>query len=143
MKNPQTYAEDISKLKHLDSIKKYGCCGFVALWSVGLDPDDELTAIQCLDDAIEAGVLDADCTVQWIPFFKWLTGRTVEVEFQNISSIKNIKRRTPVRFDYNGNTHWVGVQDGEIKFNSLKHSVCVEKGKPVTARIIKINGKQV
>ena len=143
MKNPQTTAEEIKDIKHIESISKYGCCGFVALWTIGVDPDNDIEAIRCLSDAMEAGVLESDCTVKWVEFYKWLTGRTVEVEFVNISSIKSIKRRTPVRFDYNGSSHWVGVEDGEVRFNSLKHSVCVEKGKPVTARIIKINGKQV
>ena len=64
---------------------------------------------------------------------------------KNITSIKDIKKRTPVKYeriDENGkkHAHWVGVENGKIGFNSLKTSLCVNKGKPVTARILTISG---
>lgn len=140
MKNPQTFAEEIKD--NVSNIAKYGCCAFTALWTVGVEPDEDGTAIGIINDAINAGVIENDCTVKWIEFYKWLTGRTVKVEFRDIKCLKELKGvktwsdRIPVRFDYKGKSHWVGVQNGEVRFNSLKHSNCVEFGKPATARII-------
>lgn len=140
MRNPQTVANEIKN--NVQAIAKYGCCAFTALWAVGVDPDVDSAAIEILNDAINAGVIEKDCTVKWVDFYKWLIGREIKVEFREIKSLKELKNvktwtgRIPVRFDYNGNSHWVGVQNGEIKFNSLEHSNCVEFGKPATARII-------
>lgn len=143
MKHPQTTAVQFSEIKNLPAIAKYGCCAMVALWCLGIEPDNEIDTIKILDEAIEKGVLDKDCTVNWIPFLKFVTGRTFDIEFKNISSIKSITKRTPVRYDYNGYSHWVGVENGSVKYNPLINSVCVAKGKPSTARIIILNGKQI
>lgn len=143
MNHPQTTAVQFSKIKHLDSIAKYGCCAMVALWCIGIEPDNDIETIKILNDAIENGALDKDCVVNWDAFLNFVTGKHFDVEFKNISSIKSISRRTPVRYDYNGCSHWVGVENGQIKYNSLVNSVCVTKGKPVTARIILLNGKQI
>lgn len=143
MKNPQSTALDISNFEHIKAIAKYGCCAFVALWCMGIEPDNDIEAIRILNDAIKAGVLDKECTVNWDKFLPWVTGRKIDVQFKNISSIKSITKRTAVRYDYNGCSHWVGVENGAIKYNSLKNSVCVTKGKPVTAREFWLNGKQI
>ena len=45
-----------------------------------------------------------------------------------------------MRYDYKGKSHWVGVENGKIAFNSLIKSVCVEKGVPTQARILNIEG---
>ena len=45
----------------------------------------------------------------------------------------------PVRFDFNGKSHWVGVENGKVAFNPLVTSVCVNKGSPATCRIIKLD----
>ena len=140
MKNPQTLC---LKLQHklsperLETIYKYGCCAFVLLWCLGIDPDD-MQAIELVSDMIDAGVIEKDCTVHWADAVKFLTGRTITVEFKDIKDILKIKDRTPVRYDYKGNGHWVGVERGMIAFNPLEYSQCVDKGRPVTARIIKL-----
>ena len=140
MKNPQTLC---LKLQHklsperLETIYKYGCCAFVLLWCLGIDPDD-MQAIELVSDMIDAGVIEKDCTVHWADAVKILTGRTITVEFKDIKDILKIKDRTPVRYDYKGNGHWVGVERGMIAFNPLEYSQCVDKGRPVTARIIKL-----
>lgn len=61
---------------------------------------------------------------------------TARVEKKKINSIKDIKEDTPVCFQFGNKAHWVVVRNGEIVFNSLEHSVCVEKGEPVFARVI-------
>ncbi len=65
-----------------------------------------------------------------------LTTRYARVEKKKISSLAEIKDDTPVCYQYGNKSHWVVARNGEIVFNSLKHSVCVEKGVPVSARII-------
>ena len=110
------------------------------LWCLGIEPDD-LEAIELVNDMINAGVIEKDCTVHWAEAVKFLTGREISVQFKDIKDILSIKDRTPVRYDYKGNGHWVGVERGMIAFNPLKQSNCVDKGRPVTARIIKLKSQ--
>lgn len=142
MKNPQTLAEKLYEKFHdpkLKSIADYACCAFTLMWCLGIEPDDA-EAIITVADLIDKKIIDPDCTVYWNPMTKYLTGRTCEVEYKNISSLRGIKERTPVKFSYNGKSHWVGVENGKVKFNSLSYSFCVDKGKPVTMRKLKISG---
>lgn len=140
MKNPQTSAERLfsqfQSIK-LKSIKDWGCCAFVLMWCLGKDFDD-IEAIITLGKMMDRGVIGADCTVYWNEACKYLTGKSLKVEFKEITSLKGIKEKTPVRFDYKGKSHWVGVENGRIKFNSLEESNCVKNGKPATARILHI-----
>lgn len=140
MKYPQTLAQEFCSVispARLETIGKYGCCAFVLLWCLGIEPDN-MEAIELVNDMINAGVIEKDCTVHWVEAVKFLTGRDITVEFKNIKNILSIKDRTPVRYDYKGMGHWVGVERGMIAFNPLKQSNCVDKGVPVTARIIKL-----
>ena len=140
MKYPQTLAREFCSIispSRLETIGKYGCCAFVLLWCLGIEPDN-MEAIELVNDMINAGVIEKDCTVHWVEAVKFLTGRDITVEFKNIKDILSIKDRTPVRYDYKGQGHWVGVERGMIAFNPLKQSNCVDKGVPVTARIIKL-----
>jgi hypothetical protein len=140
MKYPQTLAREFCSVispARLETIGKYGCCAFVLLWCLGIEPDN-MEAIELVNDMINAGVIEKDCTVHWVEAVKFLTGRDITVEFKNIKDILSIKDRTPVRYDYKGQGHWVGVERGMIAFNPLKQSNCVDKGVPVTARIIKL-----
>lgn len=141
MINPQTTA---MKFEHIEAIAKYGCCAFTALWICGIETDDDYEAIELLEDAIKSGALEKDCTVKWFDFFKQFTGRKIKVDFVNINKLSDLNKyiktsangRFAVRYDYKNNSHWVGVEKGKIAFNSLKHSNCVEYGKPTQARII-------
>ena len=110
------------------------------MWCLGIEPDDDVKAINTLVNLMNAKAIREDCLVYWKDAIRFLTGRESDVEFVNITTIKDIKERTPVLFEYNGNEHWVGVENGEVKFNSLNKSVCVEKGNPTQARIIKLQG---
>lgn len=140
MKNPQSLCKKLqTKLspERLETIHKYGCCAFVLLWTLGIEPDD-IQAIELVSDMIDAKVIEGDCTVHWAEAVKFLTGRSITIEFKDIKDILKIKDRTPVRYDYKGKGHWVGVERGMIAFNPLDYSLCVDKGRPVTARIIKL-----
>lgn len=140
MKYPQSLCWELRNKfppERLETIYKYGCCAFVLLWCLGIDPDD-IHAIELVSDMIDAKVIEADCTVHWVEACRFLTGRDLQVEFKDIKTLYNIKDRTPVRFDYKGRSHWVGVMRGMIAFNPLEHSECVVKGRPVTARILKL-----
>ncbi|WP_443097220.1 hypothetical protein [Treponema succinifaciens] len=144
MKHPQSLAAELYshfQAKNLKSIKEYGCCAFVLMWCLGIEPDDDAEAVMTVDSLIQAKALKEDCTVKWAEAIRQLTGREMRaVDFVNITSILHIKDRCPVRYDHNGKSHWVGVENGKIAFNPLKRSVCVESGKPSTMRIIHIKG---
>lgn len=133
MKTPQ----DVAK-----AIGDYGCCAFVALWALGIEPKTDAEAIELVAEAMEKGAVEKDCTVKWIEFARLFTGKNIKVEFMEIKSLidlnkkKSICGRIPVRFDYDGNSHWVGVEDGKVAFNPLEKSRCVEYGKPTKARIM-------
>ena len=140
MKYPQTLAREFCSVispARLETIGKYGCCAFVLLWCLGIEPDN-MEAIELVNDMINAGVIEKDCTVHWMEAVKFLTGRDITVEFKNIKDILSIKDRTPVRYDYKGQGHWVGVERGMIAFNPLEYSLCVDKGRPMGARLIKL-----
>jgi len=140
MKYPQSAAKkfylDVPP-ERLETISKYGCCAFVLLWCLGIEPDD-MEAVKIVNSMINAKVIEADCTVRWAEAVKFLTGREITIQFKDVRDILSIRDRTPVRYDYKGKGHWVGAERGMIAFNPLEYSQCVDKGRPVTARIIKL-----
>jgi len=139
MKYPQNTAERILKIKNLPIIKKNACCAFVFLWCLGIEPDDDLTAIELVDEAINKEYIYPDCTVTWWKWGKALTGRDITVEKIEITTIKRIKERSPVWYSIDGvSGHWVGVENGVIKFDPNKTSRNVALGKPRTMRKITI-----
>lgn len=143
MNHPQTYAKKILDelpKERLEAINKYACCAFVLMWCLGIEPDNDMDAIMAVNDLIREGAIEKDCTVKWADAIRHLTGRESSVEFKDITSLKGIKERTPVRFDYKGKSHWVGVERGMVVFNPLDYSVCVDRGRPVTMRKITIKG---
>lgn len=144
MKAPQTLAIELSEYfndKRLKSVADYGCCALVLMWCLGIEPDEDVDAVLKVIDMIKKKKIDEDCTVKWADAVKFLTGRTLEsVDFIDTKVIGNIKERTPVRFDFQGKSHWVGVENGVIAFNPLKYSNCVTYGRPATKRILHIKG---
>lgn len=136
MKYPQEIAKKISK--NIQIIADEGCLAFTYMWCLGLDPDNA-EAIELVSDAIDAGKITKKDGVLAEPFIAYLTGRKVTVTKANIESIKEIKKRTPVWYTIDGKTgHWVGVENGKIKFNSILNSKNVAQGKPRQIRIIKL-----
>lgn len=146
MKHPQTAAMELYdhfKDKRLYNIQKYGCCAFVLMWCLGLDPSD-VTAIATLDDMISHKVIKEDCTVRWAEAIRYLSGREMtSIDFLEIKTISDIKERTPVRFDFSGQSHWVGVENGQVVFNPLKISNCVMYGRPTQKRVLHIKGVEL
>lgn len=143
MKNPQTVAKEFELVfsnSNLEMIAKYGCCAFVLLWVLGIEPDD-IEAIKTVQRMRENKVVGIDCTVNWSKAIEYLTGRKMKsIEFKEIKSIANITERTAVRYDFGKISHWVGVENGEIAFNPLEKSVTIERGHPAQARIITLFG---
>lgn len=142
MKYPQDLAKELSNLE-LENISKNGCCAFVFLWCLGIEPKDDVEAIRLVNEALKKGYIMKDCTVIWSKWGSALTGRNIDVEFVDIKDIKKIKERTPVLYSTNPdgkNGHWVGVENGKIAFNPIKDSINVKLGKPVTSRKIIIKG---
>ncbi len=143
MKNPQSLAEELYKhfpTPKLKAIKDYACCAFSLIYWLGIDCSD-IDAIMLVSDLMKHNALDVDCTVIWSLCIKQLTGREMlSLEKKSITTIKNIKEKTIVKFTNGKFSHWVVVENGKVVFNSLKYSKCVSEGKPTEARIIKIKG---
>jgi hypothetical protein len=143
MTHPQTFAEELYKhfpTPKLKSIKDNACCAFTLLWWLDIDCSD-IAAIMLVSDLIKEHALDEDCTVYWAKCISALTGREMEsLDKVPITSIKKIKEKTIVKYTNGKTSHWVGVQDGKIAFNSLVSSVTVAKGNPTEMRLIKIKG---
>lgn len=101
-----------------------------------VDSDLEATLL-CLN-ALDKGLLEEDGTVKSAyDLLKFFDGKNYNVIKKDINSITDIKNPTPVRFDAQGFTpHWVVVENGKIVFNPLINSNSVNKGRPVTARVI-------
>lgn len=143
MKNPQTLAEELYKHfpnEKLKAIKDYACCAFCLIWWLDLEPQD-IDAIMLVSDLMKSNALDKDCTVFWAECIRQLTGRELlSIEKKKITSIKNIKDKTIVKYTRGNYSHWVGVENGKVVFNSLKFSKCVAEGVPTECRIIKLKG---
>lgn len=119
------------------------CCLFMCyLFCMGIEPENASSWLVYLSRALENGLVDDECTVldaQKLLFH--VTGKKYAVEKKEIKSLAEVQKMAPVRFDYNGLSHWVVVEEGKIVFNSLLNSNCVNKGKPTTARIIRLEHK--
>lgn len=145
MNYPQTEAAQWSAVfpdcKRLKAIANFSCLAMVYLWVLGIEAENVPLYLKSISNAIDEGLLDDECTVlNAEKFLESFSGRSFKVLKKDITSIKNIKKPTAVRFDYNGHSHWVGVENGKIAFNSLANSVCVSRGKPTTARIVELRG---
>lgn len=110
--NPQTMAAKLGEVtgdKKLIAVGKWGCCAFTALWIVGLEDatDNICTVIREMGKG-----LDDECTVYWNVFYKNVTGKNATVERREIKNLSELKKigRCAVRFDYQGASHWVGVE---------------------------------
>lgn len=114
------------------------CLFYCYLFCIGIDFATAEDAFEEADKRRRQGILGNDGTVLDAErLLGAFLGYKPSVTKQEITSIGGITKKTPVRYDYNGHSHWVVVENGKIVFNSIENSVCVAKGKPVTARIIK------
>lgn len=105
MRTPQTLAVELYNhfpTKNLKAIRDYGCCAFVLLWCLHIEPENDVDAILILDDLMHKKAIKEDCTVKWADAIRSLTGRELKaVDFVDVRTIRSIKERTPVRFDFN------------------------------------------
>ena len=68
MINPQTCCSKVRKYitdKNLEIVEKYGCCAFVLLWCLGIEPDD-LQAIELICKMIDIKAIDEKHRVVWV-----------------------------------------------------------------------------
>lgn len=89
--------------------------------------------------AHKAGLVDDDFFVKDADkLLKYFTLRDYKVTKKDIKEFKEIKDvpKCCVRFDKDGKSHWVYVERGVVKFDSLTKSQCRFFGKPASARII-------
>ena len=136
---PQTFASEVAN--NIDAIGKYGCLAMCYLYCVGIR-DNALEYIRILSDCMNKGILDKECTVlDAQKFLRYVTGKEYEVTKKQYDDLKKITEPYPVKYSYNGRSHWVVVEKGKIVFNSLINSQCITKGKPDTkenTRVIKL-----
>lgn len=132
MEKIQTIAENIGK----------NCClAYAYLWAAGV-PVDCVEYFKICYFAIKAGEkvggLDNECFVADAEkFLFFATGRRYRVTKKVVASLSGIKSRTPVQFSAPGYIpHFVGVENGKIQFDGYLNSKSVEKGKPISARIV-------
>ena len=124
---PQTFAKEVSG--NIEAIGKYGCLAMCYLYCVGIR-DNALDYIRILSDCMNKGILDKECTVTDArKFLRYVTGKEYDVTKEQFNDMKKVKCY-PVRYTYNGQGHWVVVENGKIVFNSLINSTCVTKGCP-------------
>lgn len=143
MTHPQTLAKELNKIfpnSKLNAIAEYGCCAFTLIWCIGIECDD-IDAIKLVAKLMDDGAISDCCIVRWKDAINALTGKTMtSIDFLDTKVIGNIKERTPVRFDYGKSSHWVGVENGKVVFNSLEYSNCVTNGRPGSKRVIHLKG---
>ena len=120
------------------AIGKWGCLAMCYIYCMGIEDEGEM--LRLISKAMDKGILDGECTVLNAgALLEFVSGKKYSVIKKPITTIKNIKSATPVRFKTDdGCGHWVVVRNGQIVFNSLLNSVQVSKGKPVDSRPISL-----
>lgn len=130
MKNPQT---------KLINFANGICLALCYLYCSERKVEDDKESTKLCIDAWQKGLLEDDGTVKSaFDLLKLFDGNSYDVFKKDISSISDIKEKTPVLFSAKGYIpHWVVVENGKIVFNPLSFSNSVTKGTPTSARIIK------
>ncbi|MBQ5997939.1 MAG: DUF261 family protein [Treponema sp.] len=114
-------------------------CLFICyVYCCGLLPDSLADWMGFYQKALKKNVIADDGYITDADrLFYCLTGKKVKVIKKEIITIDDIKEKTPVLYSMNGKDgHFVVVENGKIVFNPLKVSQNVNKGKPISARII-------
>ena len=117
------------------------CLFMCYIFCCGLAPDSLAGWLDYYIKALKNGCIGEDGSVlDAEKLIYCLTGRKVTVTKKAITDIKDIKQMCPVMYSMNGGKsgHFVVVENGEIIFNPLEVSQNVNKGKPVSARIISL-----
>lgn len=126
---PQTVIQNFNNNTCLFMCYVY-CCGLI--------PDSIQDWLSYYITALNRGVIGEDGFVlDGAKLIQILSGRSVKVTKRNISSLSDVKKKSPVLFSVNGKDgHFVVVENGEIIFNPLEVSYNVNKGKPISVRDI-------
>lgn len=115
------------------------CLFYCYLYCAGAEFTDEKDAFDTAERMRLRGILADDGTVLDGPrLLETFSGRRWTVEKVDVdeNSVKDLKATTPVRFDYNGHSHWVVMSHGDIVFDPIENSQCVRLGKPRSARVL-------
>jgi len=117
----------------LKNIGDYGCLCFCYLYVMGI-PLEKL--IEHYEDLIQQGIIDNECFVKdGFAFCKYFLKKDVKIIFTSVDNKQYDKYIS--NFTYNGKNHFVVTdKDDKVLFNSLDHSVCVEKGKISGKRVV-------
>lgn len=110
----------------LKNIGDYGCLCFCYLYMIGI-PLESL--IEHYEELIKQGIIDNECFVKdAFAFCKYFLKKDVKIIFTSVDNKQYDKYIS--NFTYNGKNHFVVTdKDDKVIFNSLDHSVCVEKGR--------------
>ena len=111
------------------------------VYCVGLIPDTLSSWMDYYKTALEKKVISEEGFIlDAEKLIFCLSGRKVSVTKKAITDIKDIKQMCPVMYSMDGGKsgHFVVVENGQIVFNPLEVSQNVNKGKPISARIIRM-----
>lgn len=118
-----------------------GACLALSYLKAALPDATPQMLFDALWTAAENGIVDAEDDMFVKDAVKLMSFANPSKKFtvvkQKISTLQGLKLAA-VKYELNGYGHWVLVEKGEIIFNSLDFSNCVEYGKPVDARVIEI-----
>lgn len=117
----------------LKNIGDYGCLCFCYLYAIGVPPENLLTHYEKL---IDLNIIDNECFVKdGYAFCKYFLNKDVKIIFTSTDNKQYDKYIS--NFTYGGKNHFVVTdRDDNVLFNSLDHSVCVEKGKIISKRVV-------
>lgn len=126
--------------------EKAGNGGCLAMCYIRASLGEKATPTMIFDalwQAAENNIIDVndDCYVRDAVQLMRLVNpsKRYTVTKQKITSLYELKGElAAVNFENNGYNHWVLVENGQIIFDSLDNSKCVKYGKPVDARLIKM-----
>ena len=103
---------------------------YTELWGIHNDGDK----LKIIAEAIRQGYVEWDGTVKNPVELARLCGHTEVINIKK-SATYDGHDTVPANFTHNGFNHFVLVKDGEVVWNSLEHSKCVENGKIESYRI--------
>ncbi len=117
----------------LKNIGDYGCLCFCYLYAIGVQPEELL---KHYEDLIQQNIIDEECFVKdGYAFCKYFLNKDVKIIFTSVDNKQYDKYIS--NFTYNGKNHFVVTdRDDNVLFNSLEHSVCVEKGRISGKRVV-------
>jgi hypothetical protein len=125
----------ISIQTKLKNIGDYGCLCFCYLYVIGVPPE---SLLEHYEELIDRNIIDENCFVKdGYALCKYFLKKDVKIVFTSSDNHQFDKYIS--NFTYEGKNHFVVTdRDDKVIFNSLDHSVCVEKGKIASKRVVVI-----